>query len=100
MVAARYNLLEGPVHPYIFFGTGAAVNTTTVSRSSGVQYSSTQTDFLMSPGAGMLVRVGDGAALFVQGRLDIDFVPPGSPASADGSALFFPIQAGANFFVL
>jgi len=97
---ARYNLIEGSVHPYVFFGTGVAINTTSVSPSAGVKYSSSETDFLMAPGIGILVRVADGAGLFIQTRIDLDFIPMGGMIPSDSPAIFVPVQAGLSFFVL
>jgi hypothetical protein len=100
LVVARYNLIEGSVHPYVFFGTGVAINTTSVSPSAGVKYSSSETDFLMAPGIGILVRVADGAGLFIQTRIDLDFIPMGGMIPSDSPAIFVPVQAGLSFFVL
>ncbi len=100
MVVARYNLLESPVHPYLFWGAGVAVNTTNLSSPAGVEHSNSEPDFLMSPGIGVLVRVADVAGFFVQARMDLDFVSQGGLASSDNPAIFVPIQAGLSFFVL
>ena len=75
------------LRPYVFFGFGAAFNTLKLSALS-----TTETDLLLAPGAGVNWRAFPNAALFFQGRLDVNFVSKN--ISSDGStnpAVFMPL---------
>ncbi len=89
----RFNLTHEDIRPYLFLGLGVAIN-------SYSQPSNSQTDFLAAPGVGVLFKVADTMALFLQGRVDLDFTPNnGLGGSADSPTIFIPIQAGIGFFV-
>ncbi len=84
------------LRPYVFFGFGAAFNTLKLSALS-----TTQTDLLMAPGAGVNWRAFPNAALFFQGRLDVNFISKN--ISSNGStnpAVFMPLEAGLIFYML
>ena len=89
----RLNLTHEAIRPYIFLGLGVAINSYSMTSTS-------QTDFMAAPGAGVLFKVADSAALFLQGRVDMDFTPNnGLGGAADSPTIFIPIQAGIGFFV-
>jgi hypothetical protein len=98
LAVARYNLMTGPVHPYIFLGAGVALNTFTLNSST---LGTRETDFLLTPGLGVLFRVADFMGIFFQGRVDIDFTSTGGLGkSTDSPSIFIPLQVGVGFFVL
>ena len=101
MGVLRVNLSQEAVRPYLLLGLGVAFNSS--STSSGgktLDNYGTQTDFLASPGVGVLFRVSDNTALFVQGRLDLDFTPAHGFGGTDSPTLFVPLQGGIGFFVI
>jgi hypothetical protein len=84
------------VKPYVLFGLGVAFNTRKLSTIS-----TTQTDLLMAPGAGVLWRAFPNAALFAQGRLDVDFISKNiSHNGTTNPAVFMPLEAGLVFYLL
>lgn len=98
LAVARFNLMDGPIHPYVFLGAGIALN----SYSAVSNFpSNKETDLLLTPGLGVLFRLTDIMALFAQGRVDIDFTSAnGLGKNVDSPSLFVPIQVGLGFFVL
>jgi hypothetical protein len=95
-----YNFGNGSFRPYISFGIGAAFNTYTLS-SGALQTNSFETSFFMSPAVGFLQVISPRAALFVEGRMDMDFRANNALGIADGTpSIFIPIQAGLTFFVI
>lgn len=89
----RLNLTHEAIRPYVFLGLGVAINSYSTTSTS-------QTDFMAAPGAGVLFKVADSAALFLQARVDMDFTPNnGLGGAADSPTIFVPIQAGIGFFV-
>jgi hypothetical protein len=71
-----------------------------VAINSFSQTSASQTDFMAAPGAGVLLKVSDSAALFLQARVDMDFTGSnGFGGTADSPTIFIPIQAGIGFFI-
>lgn len=91
----RINLTHENIRPYLFLGLGVAINS-----YSNITYANNQTDFMAAPGLGILFKVGDSAALFLQGRVDMDFTPVNGPTgTTDNPTIFIPIQAGIGFFV-
>jgi hypothetical protein len=90
----RINLTHEAIRPYLFLGLGVAINSYSLAPSNN------QTDFMAAPGAGVLFKVSDSAAVFLQGRVDMDFTPNnGLGGFADSPTIFVPIQAGIGFFV-
>ncbi len=99
MGVARFNLTHEAIRPYLFLGLGVALNSYSQTFSSESS-KSTQTDFLMAPGAGVLFKVADSAALFLQARVDMDFTGAnGFGGTSNSPTIFIPIQAGIGFFV-
>jgi hypothetical protein len=97
----RINLTHEPVRPYLFLGLGVAINSYSVTPGGqSSKYTSNQTDFLAAPGVGVLFKVSDSAALFLQGRIDVDFTPANGLGGTDSPTIFIPLQAGIGFFVL
>jgi hypothetical protein len=95
-----YNFGNGSFRPYVSFGIGAAFNTYTLF-SGALQTNSFETSFFMSPAIGFLQVLSPRAALFVEGRMDMDFRANNSLGIADGTpSIFIPIQAGLTFFVI
>ncbi len=95
----RFNLNHEAIHPYLFLGLGVALNSYSLTDNSEGSKSN-QTDFLAAPGIGISFRVADSAALFLQGRVDMDFTPnSGLGGASDSPTIFIPIQAGIGFFV-
>jgi hypothetical protein len=96
----NYNFGDGSFRPYVSFGIGAAFNT--YSSSSGVlQTNNFETSFFMSPAIGFLQIISPKAALFVEGRMDMDFRANNALGMANGTpSIFVPIQAGLTFFVI
>jgi hypothetical protein len=92
-----YNFGDGSFRPYVSFGIGAAFNTYTLS-SATYSY---ETSFFMSPAIGFLQVISPRAALFVEGRMDMDYRANNALGIADGTpSIFIPIQAGLTFFVI
>ena len=95
MEVTKITLGGEDLRPYVFFGFGAAFNTLKVSTVS-----TTQTDLLMAPGAGVLWRAFPNAALFAQGRLDVDFISKNiSSGGTTNPAVFMP-PANVCFYIL
>jgi len=101
----NYNFGAGSFRPYVSFGIGAAFNT--YSLTSSVQGSSLQTNvyetsLFLSPAVGFLQVISPKAAIFVEGRVDMDFRSNGgSVGMSNGTpSVFIPIQAGLTFFVI
>jgi hypothetical protein len=89
----RINLTHENIRPYLFLGLGVAINSYALA-------SYNQTDFMAAPGVGVLFKVADSTALFLQGRVDMDFTPNnGLGGAADSPTIFVPIEAGIGFFV-
>src|ERR1700722_13657248 len=100
MEVTRVTLGDGPFRPYAFFGLGMAFNTIKLT-SAGQTNSTTETDLLLSPGAGLFWSAFPQAALFVQGRLDANFVSNSNPANHnDSPTVFMPLEAGVAFYLL
>ena len=101
MLMPRLNLLmKGRIHPYFFLGAGLAFNTFSVT-TNGIGLSQQETDLLLAPGLGAIFPVADNIALFLQGRVDIDFTSSGGLGKGvDSPSIFVPIQGGVGFFVL
>jgi hypothetical protein len=96
----NYNLGDGSFRPYVSFGIGAAFNTYS-SSSGALQTNSFETSFFMSPAIGFLQIISPKAALFVEGRMDMDFRANNALGMANGTpSIFVPIQAGLTFFVI
>jgi hypothetical protein len=96
----RINLTHEAVRPYLFLAAGIALNSYSVTPGGQAsKYSSNQTDFLAAPGLGVLFKVSDSAALFLQGRVDVDFTPVSGLGTTDSPTIFIPVQAGIGFFV-
>ena len=96
MEVTRCVIGDGDFRPYAFFGLGAAFNTLKLSPTS-----TTETDLLMSPGAGVLWAAFPKAALYVQGRLDVDFISDNiSSAHSTNPSVFLPLEGGLIFYVL
>ncbi|HET9869185.1 MAG TPA: hypothetical protein VFR02_01630 [bacterium] len=105
MESARLNMGEGWFRPYLLLGLGAAFNTyseTVPFGASTQKLSHGETDLLVSTGVGGLFILFPNSALYVQGRLDLDFTTGKSLSSpaVDDPTLFIPLQAGISFFVL
>jgi hypothetical protein len=103
MEVARLNFGEGWVRPYVLLGVGGAFNTFSQTPGSlATRVSKQEVDFLLAPGAGVLFVVAKDTALYLQARMDVDFVGNGSLGSpaADHPTLFIPIKGGISFFVL
>jgi hypothetical protein len=95
-----YNFGEGSFRPYVSFGIGAAFNTYSQSNAA-LQTDTFETAFFMSPAVGLLEVISPKAALFVEGRMDMDFRSNGILGMAGGTpSIFIPIQAGLTFFVI
>jgi hypothetical protein len=101
----NYNFGDGSFRPYVSFGFGAAFNT--YSLTSSVQGNSLlanvyETSFMMSPAIGFLEIISPRAAIFVEGRMDMDFRSNGSAVGLNNGtpSVFIPIQAGLTFFVI
>ncbi len=105
MEVARYNFGSGKVRPYVILGMGAVFNSYTQSllnMSQALNLSHQETDFFLSPGAGVLFVVFSDAAVYLQARMDLNFTsgnPMNSPAM-DNPSIFIPLKAGMSFFVL
>jgi len=96
----NYNFGDGSFRPYVSFGIGAAFNTYS-SSSGALQTNSFETSFFMSPAIGFLQIISPKAALFVEGRMDMDFRANNALGMANGTpSIFVPIQAGLTFFVI
>jgi opacity protein-like surface antigen len=99
-----YHFGDGPFRPYVSFGIGAAFNTYSLSsnvQGSTLQTNSYETSFFMSPAVGFLQIISPQAALFVEGRMDMDYRANNALGLADGTpSIFIPIQAGLAFFVI
>jgi hypothetical protein len=103
MAVARFNFGAGTVRPYLILGAGAAFNTFSFTPISLVRQSKGEADFLLAPGIGVLFAIATNMALYVQGRLDIDFTPAGGVLGSpfmESPVLFVPVKAGLSFFVL
>lgn len=94
------NFGAGSFRPYVSFGIGVALNTYSLS-SGALQTNNFETSFLMSPAVGFLQIISPKAALFVEGRMDMDFRANNALGMATGTpSIFVPIQAGLTFFVI
>jgi hypothetical protein len=108
MALIRYtfgSFSSGPVHPYVLLGLGAAFNNYSPSVSAFGQTSNgllNQGNLLICPGLGVLCKIDGETALFLQTRLDMNFVTSRNSVSAyaDSPTLFIPIKAGLIFFIL
>ena len=103
MAVARFNIGDGWMRPYAILGAGIAVNTYSLTPAySGIKVSNRETDLLLAPGLGVLCIVADDMALYVQGRMDVNFTTPGAAGSpfSDNPSIFLPIKGGLSFFVL
>ena len=103
MAVARLNIGSSPVRPFLLLGAGIAFNTFSVTPSYlGFKVSERETDFLLSPGAGLLFIIGGNAALYIQGRVDLNFTTDraGTSPFTDSPSLFIPVKAGLSFFAL
>jgi len=100
----RLTFGDGDLHPYVFGGTGIALNTYSQTVTSGGLVSKTgqaETDFYLAPGLGILYRIYSGMALFLQARVDMDFTSPhGLGIPLGNPSVFIPLQAGISFFAL
>ena len=86
----------GDLKPYVLFGFGAVFNSL---KLSGI--TTTQTDLLMAPGAGVNWKAFPDAALFFQGRLDVNFISKNiSSTGSSNPAVFMPLEAGLVFYLL
>ncbi|SRR5579871_3132787 len=95
---ARYTVGTGWVRPFLFGGIGLAFNNVSMGGGAGTKANRSETGPLLSPGAGVLFILGDGLALFAQGRLDMDFVSPMGGLAPENPTLFFPLKAGISIF--
>ncbi len=105
MEVARYNFGSGRIRPYVLLGTGVAFNNyheTLINLGQSLDLSRVGTDFLLSPGAGVLFVVYSDAAVYLQARMDMNFTPNRSLSSpvVDNPSIFIPVKAGLSFFVL
>ncbi len=105
MEVARYNFGSGMVHPYVFCGMGAVFNSYTqslVNMAQSLNLSHQETNFLLSPGAGILFVVYSDAAVYLQARMDMNFTAKNNTSSPamDNPSIFIPLKAGLSFFVL
>ncbi|HEY5039074.1 MAG TPA: outer membrane beta-barrel protein [bacterium] len=102
LAVARFNFGAGTVRPYLIFGAGAAFNTFSFTPVSSVLQSKSETDFLLAPGVGILFVVATNMALYVQGRMDMDFIATGMLGGPfiESPVIFVPVKVGASFFVL
>jgi hypothetical protein len=94
---ARYTFGPGDLKAYFVLGAGVAINTGT-THGHGATLSSTETDFLLSPGVGALLVVDPKAAIFVQAKLDMDFMS--KYFASDAVTLLVPLDAGLIFYIL
>jgi len=96
----NYNFGDSSFRPYISFGIGAAFNTYS-SSSGALQTNNFETSFFMSPAIGFLQIISPKTALFVEGRMDMNFRSNNAFGMANGTpSIFVPIQAGLTFFVI
>lgn len=98
LVVARYAIGQGWIRPFLFFGAGFAFNDVSLTPKAGDSVSDSETDPLLSPGAGVLFIVGDGVALFAQSRVDLDFTSSLSGLNFQNPAIFIPVKAGVSIF--
>jgi hypothetical protein len=91
-LGVRYTFGSGGLRAYLLLSAGAAINTL------GTTHSTTETDFLFSPGLGALLVVDTKAAIYLQTKFDMDFTR--STFSNDNPTLFVPIDAGLIFYLL
>jgi hypothetical protein len=101
----NYNFGEGTFRPYVSFGFGAAFNTYSLTSSvqgNALQANVYETSFLLSPAIGFLQIISPRAAIFVEGRMDMDFRANGGSVGLNNGtpSVFIPIQAGLTFFVI
>jgi len=100
----NYNFGDGEFRPYLSLGIGAAFNTYTLNsneQGSAVQTIGYETGFFLSPAVGFLEVISPRAAIFVEGRMDMDMRSNNSLGMGNGTpSIFIPIQAGLTFFVI
>jgi hypothetical protein len=99
-----YHFGDGPFRPYVSYGIGAAFNTYSLSSSTQgntLQTTVYETSFFMSPAIGFLQIISPQAAIFVEGRADMDYRSNGALGMSSGTpSIFIPIQAGLTFFLI
>jgi hypothetical protein len=112
-LVGQYAFVGDETRVYGLLGVGLAFNnfSETVANNPITGTSTTamlrETDFLLSPGLGISFKLSDKAALFVQGKLDIDFYSQNlanwfttmtdSTKKFDTPQLLLPVQAGLSF---
>jgi opacity protein-like surface antigen len=98
----RATLGDGSLRPFIFFGLGGALNTYSETNPLGSptpQTSKSEIDFYMAPGLGVLYVFASNMAVFLQSRIDLDYVSSnGMGIPLSGPLIFIPLQAGISFF--
>jgi hypothetical protein len=98
----RATLGEGPIRPFVFLGLGAALNTYTPKNETGsppAKPGQSEIDFYAAPGLGLLFAFSSDMAVFLQSRIDLDYVSPnGLGIPINGPLVFIPLQAGISFF--
>lgn len=72
-----FDLLHGPVRPYILAGLGAFNVKTTADQTNGGSYSQSKTQFGIDGGAGLAVNIGPIAA-FLEGRVQNVYTDKGA----------------------
>jgi|GEM_PF-6211106 len=119
LAVARYTIGQNQkVRPYLFWGMGAAINQASVAvgyQNQSIKITGSETSFLLSPGMGLSLALGDDLEFYFQGGIDIDFttnsggdiftltatgsqpVLESGNLSDDSPTLFIPIQAGLRF---
>jgi hypothetical protein len=105
MEVARYNFGTGQVRPFVLLGMGAVFNSysqSLVNVGQNLNLSRQETNFLLSPGAGVLFVVYSDAAVYLQARMDMNFISNNkiSSPAVDNPSVFIPVKAGLSFFVL
>jgi hypothetical protein len=102
LAVARFNFGAGTVRPYVLLGGGIAFNNYSYTPFDSGKQMIQESNFLLTPGLGVLFVVAGNFALYVQGRLDMDFTPVAVPGGlfSESPVLFIPVKVGASFFVL
>jgi hypothetical protein len=96
----NYNIGDGDFRPYASFGIGVALNTYALKTPPG-NVNSYETSFLMSPAIGLIKVVSPQAAIFIEGRMDMDYRSNGVLGMGNAApSIFIPIQGGLVFFVI
>lgn len=105
---ARYRLLDSDFSPFVLGGPGLAYNenrsnnTEIYDPSTGDGYipiNGYEVDLMAEGGAGLDLRMGEGASVFLQARVAYDFTSPrfAGFASTDNPLVVMPIEIGMIF---